>query len=221
MMNSIEDIVALVNQADNELSNQTYQNRLNVYTRAVKLAQDLGRSRLVAVLFNRIGDACQVYGEIQDAVIAYETALQTLESMDTADVESVINRLSQVSKGFYNNPETIPDLYSVKVAETLESEESDCTLAIKLWLNIGNAYLRQPQEAPALNAYQQALKYPEVQFNPLLKAYAIANIGEIHRRQNKLALAETELQQALQLFDVSGEPIEKTSCAGISRSIEK
>ncbi|MEH2154045.1 CHAT domain-containing tetratricopeptide repeat protein [Nostoc sp.] len=208
-MNHIQDIVALANQADIIFSNQAYQEALEAYNSAVKMTRKLGRSRLVAVFLNRIGDTFQAQGEIQEAVIAYEAALQALESEDESKIDSVIHRLSRVSKGFYNNPETIPDLYSIRVAQTLEAEENDPTLPIKLWLNIGNAYLRQPQEAPALNAYQEALQYPEIETNPLLKAYAIANIGEIHRRQDKLDLAETELEQALQLFDRSGEPAEK------------
>ncbi len=208
-MNNLEEIVFLINQATLDLDQKNYPTALDHYGKALQIARSEKDFRLVAVLLNRIGDTFQAQGEIQDAVIAYETALQALESEDEFKVDSIINRLSRVSKGFYNNPEAIPDLYSIKVAETLEAEENDRTLAVKLWLNVGNAYLRQPQEAPALNAYQQALTYPEVETNPLLKAYAIANIGEIHRRQDKLELAEIELQQALQLFDDSGEPLEK------------
>jgi len=220
-MNRIQDIVALAKQADIALSNQAYQEALEAYNSAVKLTRKLGRSRLVAVLLNRIGDTFQARGEIQEAVVAYEAALQSLESEDESKIDSVIHRLSRVSKGFYNNPEAIPDLYSIRVAQTLEAEENDPMLPIKLWLNVGNAYLRQPQEAPALNAYQQALQYPEIETNPLLKAYAIANIGEIHRRQDKLDLAETELEQALQLFDRSGEIAEKRRALAFLAAVKR
>jgi tetratricopeptide (TPR) repeat protein len=141
--------------------------------------------------------------------MAYGAALQALAGGDESKVNEIIKSLSRVAKNYYGNPETIPDLYNVKVADSLESEVSDPTLPIKLWLNEGNAYLRHPQEAPALNAYQEALKHPEIETNLLLKAYAIANIGEIHRRQDKLDIAETELNQALQLFDEAGAPLEK------------
>lgn len=220
-MNSNDKIVSLANQASIAVEQRNYQTTLDAYGKALKIARGEKRDRLVAVILNRIGDTFQAQGEIQDAVIAYEAALQALEPDDKLKVDSIISRLSRVSKGFYNNPETIPDLYSIKVAETLEAEENDPTLAIKLWLNVGNAYLRQPQEAPALNAYQQALKYLEIETNSFLKAYAIANIGEIHRRQDKLDIAETELKEALQLFDDSREPLEKRRAlallAGISR----
>jgi tetratricopeptide (TPR) repeat protein len=220
-MNSYEEIVSLTNQAGIAMVGQDYQAAIAAYVAALKIAQNLSRSRLVAVLFNRLGDTLQVKGEIQDAVIAYETALRTLEKGTGSDADSIVDRLSQVGKGFYNNPQPVPDLYSPKVAETLKADEDDPTLAIKLWLNIGNTYLRQPQEGPALNAYEQALKYPEIAANPLLKAYAIANMGEIHRRQGKVGPAETELTEAIKLLDRHGDALEKRRAlallAGIAR----
>jgi tetratricopeptide (TPR) repeat protein len=204
-----QEIVLLVDRAIIFLDRQSYENALDDYARALELAKADRNSRLVAVIINRIGDIYQAQGKIQEAVMAYGAALQALAGGDESKVNEVISRLSQVAKSFYGKPETIPDLYNVKVAESLESEVNDLTLPIKLWLNEGNAYLRQSQEAPALNAYQEALKYPEITTNLLLKAYAIANIGEIRRRQDKLDLAETELNQALQLFDDAGEPLEK------------
>ncbi|MEG4453344.1 CHAT domain-containing tetratricopeptide repeat protein [Microcoleus sp. N9_A1] len=220
-MNSYEEIVSLANQAGIAMVRQDYQAAIAAYASALKIAKNLRRSRLVAVLFYRLGDTLQVKGEIQDAVIAYETALRTLEEGTGSDADSIVDRLSQVGKGFYNNPQPVPDLYRPKVAETLKADEDDPTLAIKLWLNIGNTYLQQPQEGPALNAYEQALKYPEMAANPLLKAYAIANMGEIHRRQGKVDIAETELTEAIQLLDRHGDALEKRRAlaflAGIAR----
>jgi tetratricopeptide (TPR) repeat protein len=208
-MNIKQEIVALVDRATIFLDRQNYQNALDDYAKALELAKAEQKSRLVAVIINRIGDIYQAQGKIQEAVMAYGAALQALAAGDETKVNDIINHLSQVSKSFYGKPETIPDLYNVKVATSLEAEVNDPTLPIKLWLNVGNAYLRQPQEAPALNAYEQALKYPEIATNPLLKAYAIANIGEIHRRQDKLDIAATEIAQALQLFDEANAPLEK------------
>jgi tetratricopeptide (TPR) repeat protein len=208
-MNSYEEIVSLANQAGIAMVEQNYQGAIAAYVSALKIAQNMSRSRLVAVLFNRLGDTLQVQGEIQDAVIAYETGLRTLEKGTASDAGSIVDRLSQVGKGFYNNPQPVPDLYSPKVAETLQADEDDPTLAIKLWLNIGNSYLRQPQEGPALNAYKQALKYPEMAANPLLKAYAIANMGEIHRRQGQVDIAKTQLTEAIELLDRHGDALEK------------
>lgn len=220
-MNSYEKIVSLANQAGIAMVEQDYKGAIAAYASALKIAQNLSRSRLVAVLFNRLGDTLQVKGQIQDAVIAYETAMRTLEQGTDSNAGSIVDRLSQVGKGFSNNPQPVPDLYSAKVAETLQADEDDPTLAIKLWLNIGNSYLRQPQEGPALNAYKQALKYPEMAANPLLKAYAIANMGEIHRRQGQVDIAETELTEAIELLDRHGNALEKRRAlallAGIAR----
>ena len=218
-MNNKENIVALTNKASIALKQKDYQTALDAYAQALKIAREEKLFPLTAVILNYIGDTFQAQGKIQDAVIAYEAALEALESEDKLKVESVIDRLSRVSKGFYSNPEPVPDLYSAEVAETLEAEANDPALPIKLWLDLGNAYLRQPQEAPALNAYQQALQDPEIDNNPLLKAYGLANIGEIYRRQDNLELAETNLKQALQLFEQVNAPLEKRRGLAILASI--
>lgn len=204
------------------LANRNYQNALESYTIALKIAREMERSRLVAVLLNRMGHILQAQGKIQDAVIAYESALRALEKDTTFNLEDVVNQLSQVGKGYaVSDPEPVPDLYSAKVAQTLEFDENDPTLAVKLWLNIGNAYLQQPQERSALNAYEQALQRPEINTNLVLKAYAIANIGEIYRRQDKIDDAEVKLNQALQLLDQYADPLEKRRAIALLASIAR
>jgi CHAT domain-containing protein/Tfp pilus assembly protein PilF len=217
-----EAVVAFANQASLALSHRQYQEALKAYTSALEVAKELQRSRLIAVLLNRMGQVLQAQGKIQDSAKAYESALRALEKDTTFNLDSVVNLLSQVSKGYsVSDPEAVPDLYSAKVAQTLESDENDPTLAVKLWLNIGNAYLQQPQEAPALNAYEQALQRSEINTNPLLKAYAIANIGEIYRRQHKIDDAEVKLSQALQLFEQYADPLEKRRAIALLASIAR
>ncbi|NQE36837.1 CHAT domain-containing protein [Microcoleus asticus] len=212
------EVVSLANQANIALANKHYVNAIEGYENAIKIAKELGRSRLIAVLLNRKGQVLQAQGEIQDAVIAYESALRALDKDRIFNLELIINGLiqsfanllTQEDKSYsVSAPEPVPDLYSAKVAQTLESDENDSTLVVKLWLDIGNAYLQQPQERPALNAYEQALQRPEINTNPVLKAYAIANIGEISRRQGKIDDAEVKLNQALRLLDQYPDPLEK------------
>ena len=217
-----EAVVAFANQASLALSHRQYQEALKAYTSALEVAKELQRSRLIAVLLNRMGQVLQAQGKIQDSAIAYESALRALEKDTTFNLDSVVNLLSQVSKGYsVSDPEPVPDLYSAKVAQTLESDENDPTLGVKLWLNIGNTYLQQPQEKPALNAYQQALQRLEINTNPLMKAYAIANIGEIYRRQHKIDDAEVKLSQALQLFEQYADPLEKRRAIALLASIAR
>lgn len=221
-MDHYKEVVSLANQAHLELADRNYKKALETYTNALKIAKEMDRSRLVAVLLNRMGQILQAQGKIQDAVITYESALRALEKDITFNLEDVVNQLSQVGKGYsVSDPEPVPDLYNAKVAETLEVDENDLTLVVKLWLNIGNAYLQQPQEKPALNAYQQALQRPEIDTNPVLKAYAIANIGEIYRRQDKIDDAEVKLNQALALFEQYADPLEKRRAIALLASIAR
>ena len=221
-MNSYNPVLSLAKQAAIRLAERDYKAALEAYTSALKIARQLERSRLVAVFLNRMGQVLQVQGKIQDAVIAYESALRALEQDTTFNLEDVVNQLSKVGKGYaVSDPEPIPDFYSAKVAQTLEVDENDPTLVAQLWLNIGNAYLQQPQEKPALNAYEQALQRPEINTNPVLKAYAIANIGEIYRRQDKIDDAEVKLNQALQLFDQYADPLEKRRAIALLASIAR
>lgn len=216
------EVVSLANQASIALASHNSEDAIEAYENALKIAKELERSHLIAVLLNRMGQVLQAQEKIQDSVIAYESALRALEQDTTFNLEDVVNQLSQVGKGYaVSDPEPVPDLYSAKVAETLEVDENDPTLIIKLWLNIGNAYLQQPQEEPALNAYQQALQRFEIDTNPLLKAYAIANIGEIYRRQDKIDDAEVKLNQALQLLDQYADPLEKRRAIALLASIAR
>jgi len=208
-MTPYEEIVALTLQAQQAIADRNYDSALAAYSQSLKLAQSLNRPQLIAVLFERRGKALEAQGDVQQAVIAYESALQSLAPEASDEVDEMISRLSRVGKGFYTSPEPIPDLYSPKAAESLAAAEADPAFEIKLWLSVGNAYFRQPQEKPALNAYQAVLACDQIETQPLLKAYAKANIGEIYRRQDKLDAAEAELTEALALFDAQGEPLEK------------
>jgi tetratricopeptide (TPR) repeat protein len=76
---ALAKIVALINQASRLGLQRDYPQAFEVYIKAVQQSRALGRSRLVAVLLNRMGDTLQAQGEVQEAVFAYKVALQTLE----------------------------------------------------------------------------------------------------------------------------------------------
>jgi tetratricopeptide (TPR) repeat protein len=90
-----EAVVAFANQASLALSHRQYQEALKAYTSALEVAKELQRSRLIAVLLNRMGQVLQAQGKIQDSAKAYESALRALEKDTTFNLDSVVNRLSQ------------------------------------------------------------------------------------------------------------------------------
>jgi tetratricopeptide (TPR) repeat protein len=74
-----KEVVSFANQANLNLANRNYEKALEAYTNALKIAKEMERSRLVAVLLNRMGHILQAQGKIQDAVITYESALRALD----------------------------------------------------------------------------------------------------------------------------------------------
>ena len=214
-----EKINNLCDRAQQNLANNQLQLALNNYRQALKLAQDNKLTRFAAVILNYIGDIWQLLGEVQDAVIAYEAAIKILASEEESQLASVNNSLSLASKNFYSDVDFAPVLDRAANAVSLEAEANDPALPIKLWLDIGNAYLSKLQVEPALNAYTQALDDPNIADNLLLKAYILANLGEIYRRKDDLAVAEDKIKQALQLFDRENKPLQKRNSLAILAKI--
>jgi len=195
-----KDVVALQNRAL-ELTPLRIDEAIQDHTKSLRIAQGLGRPGLVAVLFKRLGEVLESAGLIQDAVIAYETGLKALAADKRIDLEAEIASISGVSKGFTAGQSPVPaDLYSAPLARDLEAAEVDPNLPVTLLIAIGNAYLKQPQLDPALNAYRRALARPEIAKAPKLQAYARANEGEVLRRKGDVDEAERALTEALDLL---------------------
>lgn len=242
-MHQYTAIVSLANAAQTAIAEQRQEQARVLYSRALRIAYDLHRFRLMAVLFDRLGQMFERQGEIQDATIAYESGLKILSAdsdltfapivsrlrtvsqaagAQAGDLEAVLVQLGAVSKeyGDYRQIPT-PDLYSAPTDQDLQQAERDPFLAVRLLINVGGAYLRQPQEEPALNAYLLALQRPESAQAPHLRAYALANSGEIHRRQGQIAQAAAELAEATALFDQAGDPLEKRRALALQAGIAR
>ena len=93
-------VVEQFEQASIALENSNIQTALDIYSQLLGPAKRFGRSQLVAVLLNRMGQAFQIKGEIQDAVVAFESALGALAQDSALNLRQVTHQLSQVSKGY-------------------------------------------------------------------------------------------------------------------------
>lgn len=200
---SYSDVVKLQNQA---LQLKGEPLRL-AHKDSIKIAESLGRPRLLAVLFQRLGRTLE-RSNVQDAVIAYESALRALKADKTLNAEAELARLFRIGKGlsrsrYANNA----DLYAEALNRDLEKAETDKMLMAGLLVDIGNAYFAQPQFAVAMGMYEAALARPEIGSNPRLRAYALSNLGECLRRQGKLQEAEQRLQEA---FGILGQNVDAT-----------
>ena len=214
------DIAALESDAQTAYDKGQYRDAAAAHSKALLLAQQIDQPRLVAVLFNRLGGSLETAGKIQDAVIAYESGLKALAGEKGSEIEAVLRSLGTVPKGYSTeSPLEVPDLYHAATARDLSAAQADPTLPVRLLINIGNAYLSQPQEAPALNAYEQAIRRPEISHMPELKAHALTHIGIIHRRRGEIDADESLLREAIDLLEKSGQPIEKRRALAILAGI--
>ncbi len=201
------DLVALQNRAQkagSRTANQVAQD----HRRSIAIAQQLGRPRLVAVLFQRLGRHLEP-SDVQQAVIAYEAGLGALAREPGFDVQRELDRLKSVPKGFSGGNNAIPaDLYSQPLAAALDAAEADPLIVVHLLLDIGNAYFQQPQLEAAMDRYRAVLARPEIPGAPMLRAFALANSAEIDRQQGRIAEAEQKLHESLSLFELEGAAIE-------------
>ena len=217
-----QDIAAFETQAARYAHEQKFEEAIDAHCRALLIAGEMDRPRLKAVLFSNLGRTLRAANRVQDTVRAYEAGLHALQGSDNFDLTNTLQSLGLISKGYGDVRDfTMPDVYRPETFSEIHQAEADPQLATKLLIEIGNAYLRQPQEQPALNAYQQALDLSEINHDPELRAQALANIGEVLRRQGQPDLAETRLKEAIDVFKRSKHPADARRAlallAGIAR----
>lgn len=209
-MSALDEIIHLEEEALTAQAGHRYREAIQGHGRALILARGLDRPRLVAALFNRLGAALEADGQIQDAVIAYETGLKALAAEAGLDIEGVLVSLGAISKGFGGGGElAAPDLYQASTAQDLAVAEADPALPVRLLINVGNAYLRQPEEEPALNAYQQALQRPELAAAPELRGHVLTGMAVAYRWRGEREMAKATLDKALSLLEAHAAPVER------------
>ena len=197
-----------------------YFEAMPAHAEAIRLAQQLARPRLTAALFLRLGNLLELKGDVQDAVVAYETGVQVLRSDPDLHVDEVLWRLSGAVKGYAATTFHNIDLPSPAVDDDLGVAENDPLLVAKLLIDVGNAYLRQPQPGPALNSYQLALERPEITDAPLLKANALTGLAEAQRLQGENDQALAAVERALTLYDaIPADPIEKRQALALKAAL--
>jgi tetratricopeptide (TPR) repeat protein len=215
-------VVAAESAAQIAERERRFDEAAEAHRRAIEAAVALQRPALLAVLFARMGATLEADNRVQDAVFSYESALRSLAGDKASDLAEALQSMGAVRKGFLPGAHSGPaDVYSPQTARDLEAAAADPALAVKVLINIGNAYAAQPQDGPALNAYRQALARPEIEREPRLKGFALANSGELLRRSGDDDAAEKMLVDALALLERTAERIERrralTLLAGIRR----
>ncbi len=203
-MDTFQQVLALQTKVHDQVNRQNLRLATETQLDALKLAQGLDNPKLMALLYQNLGQILEQKGDIQKTVYAYEAAFKALNEEDH-QLEMTSRRLRQATKSFQRATKIeIPDVYSPAVAESLELALKADNLNINILIHIGNSYFAQPQLLPALNAYEQVLAQVNIEKYPLLKAQTLIKIGEIFRQQKKPALAQEKIKIALAIFEKHG-----------------
>lgn len=189
---------------------------------AVERAEGLGRPRLLAVLYARLAEALRASGELDAALVAYESALRALATVERPDVSELLRAIAAHPKFF--NPDRVFDLPVIPVAPmlpSLEEAESDPRLLVRLLLDIGSGYLEQPQETVAAGRFEEALGRPEIQGDPRLVAQAKTGLALARLGLGDTAAAESLLAEALGLFGDTPERRHALTALGSVRAAQR
>ena len=99
-MDLYRDIVALETAALEAAAERRHAQAVREHKRALTLARQLENPRLTAALSNRLGRALEAWGNVQDAVVAYELGFKALAGDASLNIEQELKSLGTVSKGF-------------------------------------------------------------------------------------------------------------------------
>ncbi len=205
-MTPFQQILALQTKVHHQVKQQQLSLATNTQLDALKLAQGLDKPKLMALLYQNLGQILEQKGEVQKTVYAYEAAFKALNKEDH-QLEMTSRKLRRATKSFQRVRKIeIPDVYSPTVAASLQIGLQADNLNLTILLHIGNSYFAQPQLLPALNAYEQVLAQANIDKWPLLKAQTLIKVGEIFRQQKKTDLAQEKVKNALILFKQHGIP---------------
>ena len=133
--------------------------------------------RLAAVAFYHLGQYFQEDSQAESAIVAYEEGVRCLKKLAPEKINTLINHLRGVAKGFNSTrSQPLPDLFHPSLDSDLEQAKQDPLLLVKLILCAGNGYLSISQPGPALNFYQQALE----QLGPIARDHPSAQTATVY-----------------------------------------
>jgi len=201
------DVVSLERQAQLACAMQVYDDAIVFHSRAVTIADQLEQSRLVAVLFDRLGDTLMANGDIADATTAYKAGVQSLSAPLNLNIESILVSFRAVGSAFYSfDTLHISDHYDSLVAETLNTALLDSTLPARLLVNCADGYAHQAYYGLALQVYKQALAQLGEIKGLELRTHVLARLGMIAFRCGETDTVDETLRELLELQTQRTDP---------------
>ncbi|MBN2174374.1 MAG: tetratricopeptide repeat protein [Bacteroidales bacterium] len=174
-----------------------YNESLENYFKALKIAQDINDIGLVSEVNGAIGIVYKNQGEYAQALEFYEQALSAaIELNDTSWIAACYANAGNVYRRLTNYSKALD--YFLKALEVFEKEGESRRMAIS-YMNIGNLYEDQKDYNTALEYYSRALQLSYQTDDKKRIAECLANIGNIYSAQKAFNTARDFYRQSLEI----------------------
>ena len=180
-----------------------YDTAMKILTPILKLAQDLGRMRMLGIIFNGIGNIKLDQGDINLALGNFEKSLKIFEELDDkylmgASLLGIGNMY--YSKGNYDK--ALEYWFRVlKINEELNNKNR-----IKsIYNNIGIAYLEKGNFEESLNFHNRSLKIAEEIDDISSMSFSFVNIGIVYSNKGNYDQALDFCDKSLKIREKLGD----------------
>ena len=184
-------------------SNYDYKTSLELFLRALKIAEDMGYSEYIGRIYNNIGNIYNAFKDLSAAENCYKKAYETNGSKELMSV--VLLNLGVVA-GDKNELDNAMMFF--RKAYTVKEQSKEPTMLYEILNNIAVVHLRKKQYDSALYYYRLSLENVR-QFNfESCEAKFLQNIAEFYYNLKSLDSAiyylnkSNELAEKSQSFDV-------------------
>jgi tetratricopeptide (TPR) repeat protein len=179
-----------------------YPKALEYYFKALKMDEELGDKRGMAIRLVNIGNVYHAQSDYTKALAYYFKALKIFEEL--GDKRSMAINLGNIGNVYYDQSDYPKALaYFFKALKINEEVGYKRGIASNL-SNIGDVYYSQSDYTKSLEYYLKALKIDEEIGDRKGIATNLGKIGNLYRKTGKFKESEKYLKQALALSDSLG-----------------
>jgi tetratricopeptide (TPR) repeat protein len=175
-----------------------YTNALSIFSKALKMAEEIGDKYVQANILTNTGNVYKDQGDYPEALDYYLKALRLKEEIgNKLGQASTLGNLGVVYNEQGDYPKALEFyLKSLKIGE----EVGNKSVQSSALCNIGNVYYEQSDYYKALDYYYKALKMSEEMGDKIGIVTDLINIGSVYKDRADLAQARHEIAGSDSLY---------------------